>query len=150
VAFLAQYRERLDLVNVDGIGIGYNFGLHLADLRFPVQLVNVAQAPLPIERDAKTLYANLKAQLYWRLRDVFKEGQIQNLTDDETRSQLTSLRWEQNSRGQILIESKDDARKRGVKSPDRAEALMLAFCPRVVQNRSGWTAGPPAPMIAPI
>ena len=28
-----------------------------------------------------------------------------------------------------MIEGKDDARKRGVKSPDRAEALMLAFTP---------------------
>ena len=26
-----------------------------------------------------------------------------------------------------MIESKDDARKRGVKSPDRAEAIVLAF-----------------------
>ncbi len=28
-----------------------------------------------------------------------------------------------------MIESKEEARRRGVKSPDRAEALMLAFAP---------------------
>jgi hypothetical protein len=32
-----------------------------------------------------------------------------------------------NARGQMLIESKEDARKRGIKSPDRAEAIILAF-----------------------
>jgi hypothetical protein len=31
---------------------------------------------------------------------------------------------------QVQIESKEEARKRGVKSPDRAEALMLAFADR--------------------
>jgi len=32
-----------------------------------------------------------------------------------------------NSRGQIVIESKEDMKKRGRKSPDRGDALMLAF-----------------------
>ena len=30
----------------------------------------------------------------------------------------------------MVIETKDEARKRGVKSPDRAEGLMLAFAER--------------------
>ena len=39
------------------------------------------------------------------------------------------MRYQHNARGQVVIESKDEARKRGVRSPDRAEALMLAFAP---------------------
>jgi hypothetical protein len=31
------------------------------------------------------------------------------------------------SKGQIQVESKDDMRKRGVPSPDRADALVYAF-----------------------
>ena len=31
------------------------------------------------------------------------------------------------SRGRIKIESKDDMRKRGLPSPDRAEALIMSF-----------------------
>ena len=41
--------------------------------------------------------------------------------------QLASIRYQINPRGLIEIESKDDLRKRGVRSPDRAEAIMLAF-----------------------
>ena len=48
---------------------------------------------------------------------------------DEKNSLLASIRYRHNARGQVMIEGKDDARKRGVKSPDRAEALMLAFTP---------------------
>jgi len=35
-------------------------------------------------------------------------------------------------RGQVVIESKEEARKRGVRSPDRAEAVMLAFAPAFI------------------
>jgi hypothetical protein len=45
-------------------------------------------------------------------------------------SQLSSIRWKSNLRGKIVIESKDELKKRGIKSPDRAEAVMLAFADR--------------------
>ena len=41
VNFLNEYRSRLSIVRVDAIGIGHNFGLHLRDCRFPVELINV-------------------------------------------------------------------------------------------------------------
>ena len=37
-ALLSEFRERLETVNVDSIGIGYNFGLHLQDQGFPAEL----------------------------------------------------------------------------------------------------------------
>ena len=50
-----------------------------------------------------------------------------NYADDELASQLGAIRFEYTSRGQIKIESKDDMAKRGMPSPDRADALMLAY-----------------------
>jgi hypothetical protein len=52
---------------------------------------------------------------------------ISGLTYDETIGQLTGIRYLQTDKGKIQIESKVDAAKRGVPSPDRAESLMLAF-----------------------
>src|SRR5271163_4777835 len=43
------------------------------------------------------------------------------------RSTLSSILYEIDSHGRMKIESKEDARKRGVRSPDRADALMLAL-----------------------
>jgi ribosomal protein L37AE/L43A len=54
-------------------------------------------------------------------------GDLAGLVDERAIAQLTGIRYSHNSRGQVVIESKDDARKRGVKSPDRAEAIILAF-----------------------
>jgi phage terminase large subunit len=124
-AFLGEFRARLEIVNVDSIGIGYHFGLHLQDLGFPVQMINVGE---PSRDSAK--FANAKAEFYWGLRMRLEAGDIGGLDDEIAIGQLAGIRYRHNPRGQIQIESKEEARKRGVKSPDRAEAIMLAFASR--------------------
>ncbi|MDF2651330.1 MAG: terminase protein PACase protein, partial [Paenibacillus sp.] len=50
------------------------------------------------------------------------------LPDDDTLiSQLSTRKWKMTSKGKILLESKDDMKKRGLKSPDRADAFVLTF-----------------------
>jgi hypothetical protein len=132
VRFLAPYRDHLTSVRVDDIGIGHNFGLHLRDPeRFPVELVNVSLPcqgrPEWHENDPSKRFANLKAQFYQTLADGFEHDQIDGLTDDETIGQLADIMYEHDSRGRMKIEPKEKARQRGVRSPDRAEALMLAL-----------------------
>ena len=122
LAELAPLREELAQVNVDTAGIGYYLAKHLEDHGLPVVGVNVGESPNDSER-----YLNLKAELYWGLRDRIEDGDMAGLIDETTIGQLASIRYKHNARGQVVIESKEDARKRGVKSPDRAEALMLAF-----------------------
>ena len=41
--------------------------------------------------------------------------------------ELTSVTWQSTVTGKIQIESKQDMRRRGIKSPDHAEALSLTF-----------------------
>lgn len=125
LAFLAPYKNRLVEVNVDSAGIGYGFALHLDDHGYPVNFVNVGEATHDPER-----YFLLKGQLYWALRQRFQDGDVAGLTDQLTISQLATLRYRHSARGQIVIESKEEMKKRGVKSPDRAEAVMLAFADR--------------------
>ena len=61
------------------------------------------------------------------MRERFESGDIDIEDDEELISQLSNIKYKINSRGQIQIESKDDMKKRGLPSPDRADALMLAF-----------------------
>jgi phage terminase large subunit len=124
VAKLESFGDRLRMVNVDSVGIGWGMYLHLRD-RFGSNRVTAVNVGVP-STDAEK-YVNLKAELYWGLRLRFKDGDVWGLTDDKTIGQLAGIRYELNPRGQTMIEKKDDARKRGVKSPDRAEACMLAF-----------------------
>ena len=131
VAMLGKVKARLKSVKVDEVGIGYNFMLHLQDQGFPVIGVNVGSAPSPgtLEdgKPYKEHYLNLKAEIYDGLAMRLKAGDLAGLIDEDTIAQGASIRYGENPRGLEFIESKDDARKRGVKSPDRWEALVLAF-----------------------
>jgi phage terminase large subunit len=122
VAALAPYKNVLKSVNVDTIGIGEGMYRHLSDLKFPVNPVNVCERSNEPEQ-----FANIKSEYYWGLRLRLQQGDFCGLEDEKTIGQLAGIRYKQNPRGQTEIESKDDARKRGVKSPDRAESIMLAF-----------------------
>lgn len=74
-------------------------------------------------------FLNLRAEYYWNLRDRFYEGTIQIPQDDELMSRLANLKFEYTTKGQIKIESKEEMKKRELPSPDKADALMLAFAP---------------------
>lgn len=119
---LNPFRKRLRLVNVDSAGIGYYFAQHLSDVGFNVCFVNVGATAFDTDR-----FANLKAEFYWGLRMRLKDGDVAGLVNEKAISQLASIRYGHNSRGQVQIERKEDAKKRGVPSPDYGESIMLAF-----------------------
>lgn len=120
---LLPYKGNLKCINVDVIGVGYNMFTHLKDTfgerTNPVNVCNTAN-------DTEK-YADLKSEYYWGLRMRLQQGDFCGLQDEKTIGQLAGIKYKNNSRGQTEIESKEDARKRGVKSPDRAESIMLAF-----------------------
>lgn len=79
-------------------------------------------------------YANYRAEGFWLLRELFKEGSSSDRTDgiaidpsdEQLAAQLSSLKYKY-SAGRIQIESKKEMLARRMPSPDRADALMLAF-----------------------
>jgi phage terminase large subunit len=75
----------------------------------------------------KEQFLNARAEWYWGLRERFEKGEIAIDKDEELAAQLSDIKYKFTSRGQIQIESKDEMKRRGVHSPDRADALMLAF-----------------------
>ncbi len=92
-----------------------------------VNFVNSASEP-----NDKESFINLRAEMYWGLRERFMSGSIdlsvlpQDVYDDLA-AQLANIKYKFNSRGQRQIESKEDMKKRGLPSPDKADALALCF-----------------------
>jgi len=115
--------------NVDEIGVGAGVVDRLDELKFPVNGINVGEGAIDKEH-----FANLRAELYWNLRNKFKDGEIdlsripQNVYD-RLSGELTSIKYKYTSKGQIQIEPKKEMKKRLGRSPDLADALMLAFAP---------------------
>ena len=109
-------------VAVDEVGIGAGVVDRLRELGHRVNAVNVGRAA----RDGAD-FANLRAEGYWTLRQLFQDGHVDIPADSDLVGQLAPLRYSFNSAGQVIIESKDEMRRRGVPSPDKADALMMAF-----------------------
>lgn len=140
--------ERLAYDRV-GVGAGAAGVLEVEALPFVVDGV-IAQAtptrtryPDDPDRPADQRFANLSAEMWWHLRLLFEhtwlhvhEGQefapdqlISIPHDDKLISQLSSRLFDLTPAGKLALESKKQMRKRGVRSPDRADALALAYCP---------------------
>lgn len=124
LAELAPFKDRLTRVNVDSVGQGYYFARHIEDNGYKgkVHDINVGEAPNDPEK-----YVNWKAELYWAIRMRAQSGEIAGLTDETAVGQLAGIRYKHDARGRVVIEGKDEARRRGVPSPDRAEAIMLCY-----------------------
>lgn len=77
-------------------------------------------------RDPDQFY-NIRAEWFWDLRERFRDGRIALDPDDtDTAHELSVLKYKFKG-SRIVIESKEDLKKRLGKSPDRADAVMLAF-----------------------
>lgn len=112
-------------VKVDEIGVGKGLTDRGKELRLPFIGINVGRPA----KD-KDQYANIRAEGYWGLRERFQEGRIDiDPKDMDLAAQLVELKFERSSSGKVIIESKDDMLKRGVESPDDADAVMLCFLP---------------------
>lgn len=123
--FLGPFKDRMEQVNVDSIGQGHYFGLHLKDHGFTVRPINVAET---IGIDTRR-FKNQKSAYYWALRERAQRGDLGGITDAIEQAQLLSVRYEHTAQGTILIVPKEKMVADGIASPDRAEADMLAFAP---------------------
>ena len=74
-------------------------------------------------------FLNLRAEAWWNGRELSRNElwSLANL-DDDAIGELTTPRYEiVDSSGKIKIEKKDEVRERLGRSPDIADALLLAF-----------------------
>ena len=76
-------------------------------------------------------FLNKRAESWWSLREALREGNLTITAPDADglKYQLTAPKYQYDSKGRIKLESKDDMKKRGVKSPDRADALAMSYAP---------------------
>jgi hypothetical protein len=124
----AQMQSGATLLHIDATGVGFGF---IADLRR--RLPNVAIIPFvaAAAADDKKQFVNRRAENHWYAREMLRKHLLdfsQMEDADDAVKQLTSARYQIN-KGKIQVEAKDDIRKRIDRSPDDADAIMLAILP---------------------
>ena len=105
----------------------------------------------PDGRASEEMFGNQKAEVWWLCRTALqrtheyllfldgKPGGVKHSASDLLALpsgdpdsdalclQLSLVKWERNEKGKIVIEQKSSLRRRGISSPDHADALVLTF-----------------------
>lgn len=116
----ARVPEAPIAVDTDGVGGGLHDMLRRRGKRVVAFSVNM---PPRNPRD----FDSRRSEVWWAAREELEAG-LWDLdeADDELAAQLMAPRWRPDSRGRIHVETKDELGKRGVGSPDRADACIMA------------------------
>ena len=146
LAFIARIRARFPgvpmAVMADVVGIGYHFARAVArrvvEIQGGFQVFEFNAGGAPVDQ---VMFANAKAEAYWRTREALRAGEVTGIEDEDTKAQLSDVRYRELPNGRIEIEHKDEARARGSSSPDRAEALIMAFAAIVPRVQEVYSAG---------
>lgn len=120
-------------VKVDAIGVGWGVVSTLKKWgdeqmhNARIVGVNVASSA----RDSNK-FTNQRAEMWWNARTLLQSTSEQPAAvrleiDMRASAQLAGPQYGSDSSGRIKIESKADMKRRGVSSPDRAEAVLLAL-----------------------
>lgn len=116
-------------VKIDEIGIGYGMVGRLKELaregRHKAEIIGVNVG----NPSTSSRFPRLRDQLWWEIGRELSRSQTWNLAavDDATISQLVAPRYAPDSAGRIHVEPKKETIKRLRRSPDDADALLLAF-----------------------
>lgn len=153
--YLYAQEQNIDRIVYDNIGVGAGVKAQFRRKNGKVQTLGFNAGGAVYKPDAKytddkknrDMFANIKAQAWWMVRDRFyKTWRAVHHGDSYPEDQLISLSsslheleyltaelsrpqvdYDQN--GRVKVESKKDMKKRGIPSPNRADALVMAFAP---------------------
>jgi hypothetical protein len=129
-------------VNVDAIAYGASAYERLReDYRLRAYAIDFGARSTFIERTGTFGMRNVRAEAYWRLREALDPESGANLAlppDQELLADLVAIRFKVTPGG-ILIEAKEEIRKRLGRSIDKGDAVALAY----YEPPSVGFAGPP-------
>ena len=153
--YLYAQEQDIDRIVYDNIGVGAGVKAQFRRKNGKVQTLGFNAGGAVYKPDEKytddkknrDMFANIKAQAWWMVRDRFyKTWRAVHHGDNYPEDQLISLSsslheleyltaelsrpqvdYDQN--GRVKAESKKDMKKRGIPSPNRADALVMAFAP---------------------
>lgn len=108
------------VVDADGLGAAVFDEMRAAGMRVvPFTMTHPVKQP--------HRFADRRSEMWWSFREEMEDGLIDlDAEDEDLAAQLQQPRWTMDARGRIKVETKDEMRKRGLPSPDRADSVIMA------------------------
>tara|TARA_R110000765_G_scaffold4020_2_gene12728 strand:+ start:304 stop:1704 length:1401 start_codon:yes stop_codon:yes gene_type:complete len=117
---------------IDSIGLGAGVVDRLTELDLPVRGINVAESASMGER-----YGRLRDELWFLGKEWFENRDCTIPDQEELIDDLSKPRFTFLSNGKLKVEGKDEMKRRGMNSPDLADAFCLTFASRASIAKNG-------------
>ena len=116
--------ENIDkcFIDVGGAGTAIVQMLHELGYKHKVMAVNFGWEAMD-----KSRFQNKRAEMWGLMRDWLIEWPVRIPDSDSLQADICGPGYKYDSSTRLLLEKKEDMRKRGVRSPDGADALALTF-----------------------
>ncbi len=111
-----------EFVGIDSVGVGAGAVNGLKELNLMIVPLGGADAPVPIPNQEEE-FNNLRSQMYWQLREDLRNNEISLPNDEELFADLVTPKW-QTKNGKIVVESKEEIKKRLGHSPNKGDAVV--------------------------
>lgn len=115
----ANYDKTI-LIKVDDTGVGGGVTDDLIRRGYNVMAINFGQKPNDPDK-----YPNLISEAWFYMASIMDTVQLNR--DNDLLMELSSRKWVMDTKGRRGVESKDSYKKRGYRSPDKADATILCF-----------------------
>ncbi len=153
-AYSKAVEQGVNRIIYDSIGMGAGVKAHLNRKKGRIRCVgfNAGAAVIRpeqkyLDRTNKDFFRNIKAQMWWSLRDrfyntwraiehgdKFSDDKLISLDSESLGKELEYLKAElsrpqvvYDDNGRVGVESKKDMKKRGIPSPNKADAIVMSF-----------------------
>lgn len=115
-------------IKIDGIGWGWGV-VGMVRERLRRQGVRVVGFNVAKKSTKPAKFKNLRSQLWWEVgRELSQDGGWDlSVVDDRTLAQLNAPEYTYDTAMRVVVEPKDKTKERINRSPDDADALLLAF-----------------------
>ncbi len=123
IRLIKEYRPVRTFIDVVGMGAPiYDLIKREIGSEYTILEFDSGKQALDTER-----YLNRRAEGFWDFKLKLEDGELDLPNSDKAKAQLADIRYTYNTKSQFLIERKEDAKARGSKSPDIADAVMMAL-----------------------
>lgn len=126
-------------VNIDDCGLGGGVTDRLEEVKREEKLNRMVIVPIneagrvpddtvisENKTKARDIYEDMTTYLWGTLKELLLTEKLKLQNDNELVAQLSCRKYRLTSRGKMQLESKEEMKKRGISSPDRADAVALS------------------------
>lgn len=140
-----KYSPKAVFIDIGGLGAGIVDRLRELNYGHIVHGINFGGTPIDQEK-----YVNKRAEMWGLMKEWISEPPVQIADDNDLEIDLCGLHYLYDSKGRLKLESKEDAKKRGIKSPDVGDSLALTFAMPVSEFEESYIyeAKPFVPVVA--